>query len=47
MPDPTERVNKTFDTKTASNTILLKQKEKPNPAIPSELPKVSDEDAGW
>ena len=53
MPDPTEKVNKVFEAKTASNTNSLPKKEdkkedkKSNQAIPTELPPVSDEDAGW
>ena len=54
MPDPTEKVNKVFETKTASSTKSLpaKTEEKKtnaesNKAIPSVIPTVSDEEAGW
>lgn len=49
--DPTARVNKSFDSKipkTASNTQKINNNsKKTNQAIPSEIPTVSDEDAGW
>ena len=51
MPDPTEKINKAFEQKSsnpASNTKPLPKKEdNRNPAIPTVLPPVSDEDAGW
>ena len=53
MPDPTAKVNKVFEAKTASETKPLpkkadkKEDKNTNQAIPTELSPVSDEDAGW
>ena len=54
MPDPTDKVNKVFENKNASKTKTLPSKTEDkktnaesNQAIPSVLPTVSDEDAGW
>ena len=51
MPDPIEKVNKAFEAQTpqkASQTKKIESTPKTEQqAIPSELPPVSDEDAGW
>ena len=50
MPDPTQKVNQAFEKITpqkASNTQQIQNNNNTNQAIPSVVPTVSDEDAGW
>ena len=50
MPDPTQKVNQAFEKITpqkASDTKQIKNNNNTNQAIPSVVPTVSDEDAGW
>lgn len=50
MPDPTQKVNQAFEKITpqkASDTKQIQNNNNTNQAIPSVVPTVSDEDAGW
>ena len=50
MPDPTQKVNQAFEKITpqkASDTKPIQNNNNTNQAIPSVVPTVSDEDAGW
>ena len=50
MPDPTQKVNQAFEKITpqkASDTQKIQNNNNTNQAIPSVVPTVSDEDAGW